>query len=151
MDKSEDLFKLVQQTPFDFKEQITSDMNHSDHPDEWSSIELHGAGLFKGPIDDTNTETRLKEMDRVLPHVKVLHTDVRRWQLSLLNDKFDTVPSNLLKDRIGNFPRLESLAHVSASAWASASLVLSMAASIALPGMHLSSPNLTRPYGGCPA
>lgn len=72
---------------------------------EWDSIELRGAGSFDRPIDDASPARRLEEIGRLVPYVQVLHSDVRRWQLSLLYHGFDTVPSNLLKDRIGNFPR----------------------------------------------
>ncbi|CCC07962.1 unnamed protein product [Sordaria macrospora k-hell] len=102
VDKSEDLLYLVQMTPAEAKQRIASDMNHGN---EWDSIKLRGAGFFDRPIDDATPEERLEEISLVVPYVKVLHSDVRRWQLSLLYHGFDTVPPNLLKDRIGNFPR----------------------------------------------
>lgn len=102
MDKSEDLLRLVQTTPAGDNEKVASDMKQGN---DWDSIELRGAGFFYRPIDDSVPARRLEEISRLVPHVRVLHSDVRRWQLSLLYDDFDTVPSNLLKDRIGNFPR----------------------------------------------
>ncbi|KAK3497360.1 uncharacterized protein B0T23DRAFT_426481 [Neurospora hispaniola] len=102
VDKSEDLLHRVQMTPAGTKEKVASDMKQGN---DWDSIELRGAGFFDRPIDDSVPERRLEEISRLVPYVRVLHSDVRRWQLSLLYDDFDTVPSNLLKDRIGNFPR----------------------------------------------
>ncbi|KAK3955675.1 hypothetical protein QBC32DRAFT_367538 [Pseudoneurospora amorphoporcata] len=102
VDKSEDLLYLVQMTHAEATERIASDMSHSN---EWDHIKLRGAGFFDRPIDDATPEARLEEMVRLVPHISVLHSDVRRWQLSLLYHDFDTVPPNLLKDRIGNFPR----------------------------------------------
>lgn len=89
-------------TPAGAKEKVASDMKQGN---DWDSIELRGAGFFDRPIDDSVPARRLEEISRLVPYVRVLHSDVRRWQISLLYDDFDTVPSNLLKDRIGNFPR----------------------------------------------
>ncbi|KAK3388063.1 hypothetical protein B0T20DRAFT_457529 [Sordaria brevicollis] len=102
VDRSQQLLYLVQLTPSGATERVASDMRQGN---EWDKIELRGAGFFERPIDDERPEGRLSEMDRLPPYIQVLHSDVRRWQLSLLYYHFDTVPPNLLKDRIGNFPR----------------------------------------------
>ncbi|EGZ76880.1 hypothetical protein NEUTE2DRAFT_123500 [Neurospora tetrasperma FGSC 2509] len=80
VDESEDLLHRVQMAPAGAKEEVASDMKQGN---DWDSIELRGAGFFDRPIDDSVPARRLEEISRLVPYVRVLHSD----------------------DRIGNFPR----------------------------------------------